>query len=312
MLTRRHFIAATGLAALGVAGGVSAAESGAMEIVRLWPGEPPGGGGPRGPLKETPWGVVSNISTPDVHVFRPEKPNGAAMLVIAGGGYRLISRKAEGYSAARWLNALGYTAFVLTYRLPGEGWHAGPKAPLADAQRAIRLIRARASEFGIEKERVGVLGFSAGGYLAGLASVRSDFQSYSPVDNIDSEPDRPDWTALVYPVITLKTPYDHTSTRRQMLGSHPTPEQVSEWSVETYVNADTPPLLLVHAADDPIANVHHSLIMEQCCEQAKVPVEFVELPKGGHGFGMSKPGKPSYGWSDHLQSWLRKVDAAGT
>lgn len=312
MFTRRQFFAAVGL--LGLLGGVlfhtevSASESGIMKVIPLWPGEPPGGGGPTGKSEETAWGSVSHVVTPDFRAFLPQKPNGAGMLVIAGGGFRQISRQGEGYAAAHWLNQQGYAAFVLTYRLPGEGWNEGPRAPLADAERAMRLIRSKAGEFGIEKDRLGVLGFSAGGYLAGLVSVRSDFPAYNAVDDVDRISARPDWTALVYPVISLQAPFTHTSTRRQMLGSQPDAEEAAEWSVNTFVNRKTPPVLLVHAADDPIAKIEHSFIMERQCEAAHVPVQMVELAAGGHGFGMSRPGKASYGWSDHLAAWLKTVD----
>jgi acetyl esterase/lipase len=277
------------------------------EHVLLWPETVPGGGGPTGTLKSTPWGAVSQISTPDISVFEPQKPNGGAVLIIPGGGYRSISVQGEGYSAAKWLNDRGYAAFVLTYRLPGEGWGDGPKVALEDAQRALRLIRANAATYGIDKNRVGVLGFSAGGHLAGLVATRFGETFYEPIDKIDTFSARPDWVALIYPVISLEQPFTKTSTHRQMVGRG-TVATEAQWSVQTGVNTRMPPVFLVHASDDPIANVAHSEMMEAACKRAKVPVDFVRLPTGGHGFAMGRPGTASLTWSKSFEQWLKRND----
>ena len=167
------------------------------------------------------------------------------MLVAGGGGYKRIEMGTEAEPAARWLAARGITAFVLTYRLPDEGWAEGPSAPLQDAQRALRLIGANAGRFGIEPSRIGVLGFSSGAHLLGLAATRSVFESYRPVDDVDTQPARPALAALIYPVITVKPPYDHTSTRRVLVGDTPSAAQSAEWSVETHVRQHCPPVFLV-------------------------------------------------------------------
>lgn len=277
------------------------------EHVLLWPEAAPGGGGPKGEIKSTPWGAVSQVSTPELSVFLPAKPNGGAVLIIPGGGYRSISVQGEGYSSAKWLNDRGYAAFVLTYRLPGEGWADGPKVAVEDAQRALRLIRANAATYGIDKARVGLLGFSAGGHLAGLAGTRFSESFYEPIDKIDTFSARPDWLALIYPVISLEPPFTKTSTHRQMVGRG-TVATESQWSVQTGVNTRMPPVLLVHAADDPIANIGHSEIMDAACKRAKVPVDFVRLPTGGHGFAMGRPGTASITWSKSFEQWLKRND----
>ena len=276
--------------------------------ISLWPTEPPGGGGPRGEDTVTAWGSVRHVVRPDFQVFLPKKPNGGAALIIAGGGYKQIAVRGEGVSAAKWLNGKGYAAFVLTYRLPGEGWKNGPLAPLQDAQRAMRLIRFNAKEYGIDDDRVGIVGFSAGGHLAGMTSVRSDFSSYEPVDAADKLSDRPDWSALVYPVITLEPPYNKLSSLRQLLGRSPNKQQLAEWSVETYVNRQTPPIFLAAAADDPIVNIHHSEIMKAACDAAHVPTQFVRMQTGGHGFALGRVGTDSMGWTAQFATWLKKVD----
>ncbi|THF52191.1 alpha/beta hydrolase [Allorhizobium terrae] len=282
-----------------------------VNAVPLWPAEPPGGGGPAGNAQANPNKPVTNVAIPTLRMVRPEKPNGTAVLIAPGGGYRFISEKHEGEAAAKWLAARGITAFILTYRLPGEGWMAGPLAPLQDAQRALRMIRFQAASLGLDEKKIGCMGFSAGGHLMGMLSTRFQQNSYQPLDTIDTASSRPDFSILAYPVITLKPPYDHTWTRMMLVGRHPTAEAEAEWSVDAQVKAGDPPFLLVHAKDDPVAKFPNALIMQAACEKAGVPVELIALEKGGHGFGMglSKMGmseKDPVVWTPGLEDWLRK------
>lgn len=274
-----------------------------VATIPLWPGEPPGGGGPGGPVDVSSRGAWSNIATPCLQVYQPDRPNGSAVLVAAGGVYRRIEVGREAHPAATWLAARGITAFVLAYRLPGEAWEAGPLAPLQDAQRAIRLIRASAADYGIDIRRVGVLGFSAGGHLLGLAATRSAFRAF---DAADAQSARPDNAALIYPIITLEPPYDHTSTRRALIGRHPSAEKSGEWSVQIHVRQDCPPIFLAQAEDDEVSNPANSEIMAQACKGAGVPVELLHLSGGGHGFGMGRPDTPSSDWSGSYETWLRQ------
>ncbi|TIX88056.1 alpha/beta hydrolase [Rhizobium sp. P44RR-XXIV] len=301
MMDRRSFLIATAFATLSTT--VRAASSNSM--IQLWPGQPPGGGGPTGPVQRNDKGAVSNIAAPGLEVFAPEKPNGASMLIAAGGGYKRIELGNEAYPAARWLASKGITAYVLTYRLPREGWENWPLAPLQDAQRAMRVIRAEAARRQLDSSRVGVLGFSAGGHLLGLAATRSAFASYQANDAIDGQSARPNLASLIYPVITLKPPYDHTSTRRSLIGSHPDAEASAEWSVETHVRSGCPPVFLAQAEDDPISDPANTLIMADACRKAGIPVELHRLPSGGHGFGMGKPGTPTADWPGWWEQWLR-------
>ncbi|RWX76922.1 alpha/beta hydrolase [Neorhizobium lilium] len=303
MPTRRTILAAISLAALFPRGPLAAGPA----PLALWPSTPPGGGGPPGPIRTRPGGAVRNVSAPSLEVFQAEEPNGMAVLIAAGGGYRRIQNGNEALPAARWLNAHGITAFVLTYRLPGEGWAAGPLAPLQDAQRAIRVIRAGASRFDIHADRIGVLGFSAGGHLLGLAATRSTFITYERVDATDQISARPDFAALIYPIITLKPPYDRTSSRKMLVGEHPDPALTAEWSVEEHVKANCPPMFLAQAKDDPVSDPHNTLLMQAACEQAGIPVELLQLDDGGHGFGMGRPGTASMAWPDAFASWLAKT-----
>ncbi|WP_375382942.1 alpha/beta hydrolase [uncultured Sphingomonas sp.] len=283
------------LAMIGVAGvaGVTPSLIGAARPTSpepLW-ATPPGGGGPSGPVAIDLQGAVSNIAMPTIEAVLPDRPNGAAMLIAGGGGYRRIGEEAEARPAARWLAARGITAFILRYRLPDEGWHDGPLAPLQDAGRAMRMIRARAGLLGIDPSRVGVLGFSAGGHLLGLAAARSAFASYPTTDAIDRQSSRPDLSALIYPVITLEPPYDHTSTRRILIGDHPTPAASAQWSVETHVRAGCPPTFLVQAQDDPISDPHNTLIMRDACVRAGVPVKLRSLASAAMASAWGRPGR---------------------
>ncbi|TFF27578.1 alpha/beta hydrolase [Jiella endophytica] len=277
-----------------------------IDRIALWPGKPPGGGGPTGPEDVSRKGAVSNISQPRLDRVLPERPNGAAILIAAGGGYKRISIGNEGFPAARWLAARGITAYILTYRLPGEGWDVGPLAPLQDAQRAIRVIRAGAMATGIDPERLGVLGFSAGGHLLGMAAAWSGENSYPAVDAADELSARPDAAALIYPVITLEPPYDRTATRRSLVGDNPSQAARDLWSVDSHVRRGCPPMFLLQAADDPIVDPANATIMAEACRAAGIPAELHLLPGGGHGFGMGRAGTPSANWADGMTGWLRR------
>ena len=305
-INRRHLIlGATGLLALpGIARAKDHAEPGGMDdLLPLWPDRPPDGGGPSGPIEVSDKGAMRNIAVPALELYRPERANGMAVLVAAGGGYKRIQMDNEARPAARWLAARGVTAFVLRYRLPGEGWSDGPLAPLQDAQRALRLIAGSAGRWGLDASRIGVLGFSAGGHLMGLATTRSAFASYAPVDALDNGSARPARAALIYPVVTLLPPYDHTSTRVQLVGHHPSREMSADWSVETHVRAHGPPLFLVQAKDDPISDIANTALLDEAARKVGIPVERHVLPSGGHGFGMGRPGTPSAEWPRWYAAW---------
>lgn len=302
MLDRRTLL--KGAAFLAMTGTADAAMQ--LPSIRLWPnGMPGGGGGPTGPANGVRWGSLSHIADPVLDVLKPEKPNGTAVLIAAGGGYTQISITGEAMPAARWLAGLGVTPFILTYRLPGEGWADGPLAPLQDAQRAMRVIRSQARAFALDPARIGVLGFSAGGHLLGLASTRASELSYAPTDTVDGQSARPDFTALIYPVVTLKPPLDNTSSRRQLIGIEPTPEAANTWSVETHVRPGGPPTFLAHAEDDPIADARHSQILAERCRKANIPVELHRFATGGHGFALGRPGTASTDWPRLAEAWAK-------
>jgi acetyl esterase/lipase len=273
-----------------------------LEVIPLWPGEAPGGGGPTWPRNVDDRGGVNNVAKPILEVFRPARPNGSAILVAGGGGYRRIGNGHEAYPAAEWIVAQGITAFVLTYRLPGEGWTVGPEAPLQDAQRAIRLIR---SDQTVARDRVSVLGFSAGGHLMGMAAAWHDHHTYEPVDAVDRLPNLPDAVALIYPVITIEPPYDHTNTRRQLVGPYPTPSMSAAWSVQTHVRRGMPPTFMIQCEDDTVAVPENTLIMAAACQDAGTQVDMQRYLNGGHGFGMGEPDRLPSKWPMAYVEWLR-------
>ena len=284
------------------------------EIIRLWPHGAPGGEG----VTVTP--IVPERSTdpafhdryaqytidPILTVLRPERPDGRSMLLIPGGGYRWAVVDKEGLDVARVFAAQGITCFVLRYRLPADGWAAGPNAPLQDAQRALRLIRSRASGEGLDPEGIAVLGASAGGHLAGLLTARRD-ATYDPVDAADAVSHRPDLTVLMYPVATMTDPHAHAGSRLHLLGATPTPEQITAWSLETMDWTGAPPIFLLHAIDDEAVPVENSLALLSTLRAAKVTTEAHLFQEGGHGFGIRLiAGKPAAVWPDLAAAWAER------
>lgn len=299
-MNRRHFLSYLTLSTLAMRSGLNwaAPSQATTHILPLWPGIPPGGGGPVGEMVISEKGAQRNIVQPTLTLSTPPSPNGRAVLIAAGGGYTRIEMGKEAWPAAAWLTARGYTAYVLSYRLPHEGWRDGAMVSLQDAQRALRLVRQR-------EKHVSVLGFSAGGHLLGMAVTRADFQSYRASDALDNLPATADRAALIYPIITLEQPYTHTSTHKILVGKNASASEDAAWSVQEFVNPHSPPFFLVQAEDDTIANPHNTLIMANACKSHQVPVEMHRYSRGGHGFAMGRPGTPTVAWPEHYERWLK-------
>ena len=252
-------------------------------------------------------GYRRNVSVPDLKVFRPQRPNGHAVLVIPGGAYWFVSVVNEGAELAPRLTAKGFTVFVLTYRLPAEGWRARSDVPLQDAQRALRLIRSRATEFGIDAAKVSVLGFSAGGHLAATLATEHAYKAYASVDPVDAIDARPFAVGLIYPVITMRKPWTHALSRSLLLGDDASEAEVDRRSAELHVSASTPSTFLVHANDDKAVPVENSLRMLDALRKAGRPVEAHLLQEGDHAFGVGRPGTTSSYWIDLFCNWLERV-----
>lgn len=318
MIDRRTLMAGLGIGAGAVlappvvAGSATTQEPG--EWFDLWPGGAPGAPVPlpaeqiveRSSDPLAPDRIMQNIARPRMAVFRPAQPNGAAVLITPGGGYRHVVIDKEGFEMARWLAARGVTAAVLFYRLPHQGWAAGPDTPLADAQRAMRLIRQRSAEFGIDPQRVSVMGFSAGGHLAATLATGFAQLTYAHVDAADRLSARPDGAALIYPVIAMREPLAHPGSRERLLGASPRAEQELAHSPDANVPADAPPCFLLHAEDDDVVPVSNTLAMRDGLKARAIAVDTHLYASGGHGFGISRAaGKPVAGWPETWLGWAR-------
>ena len=328
-MNRRGFLAASAaLAGFGVKGMAQGKidqgwlPSDPSETVKLWPKTPPGGDGVHLDIKIEDYSRDSEvvpdrkayqIGAPMLQVFRAEKPNGAAMLVVPGGGYATLWFDKEGFEISRRFNRAGITCFVLLHRLPGEGWAARADVPLADAQRAIRLVRANAAKFAIDPARLGVMGFSAGGHLAASLATRFDAKVYAPVDKVDRLDARPAFAALLYPVVTMGAG-THQGSRDSLLGPDPSPERIAAYSGENLVTAKTPPTFIAHAADDGTAPfAPNALAMYRALLQAKVPSELHAFEQGGHGFALrGMHGQPWTAWPELFVAWAQDHKFAGT
>lgn len=249
-----------------------------------------------------PESFVQRVAAPYLKLFRPARPNGRTLLVIPGGAYLFVSVANEGVDVAKRFNAKGYTVYVLVYRLPGEGWDKRADVPLADAQRAMRLIRSTAST----GEHVAAIGFSAGGHLA--ATLATDWAAavMPPRDAIDRLEARPDAVGLIYPVITMAADRTNAPSRATLLGPAPSEALVERRSPERHVTATTPPAFLLHAVDDPAVPVDNSLMMLAAMRAAKRPVEAHIVQEGGHGFGTGFAGTPSGMWPELFDAWLTR------
>ena len=286
------------------------------EVLRLWPGEAPGANAttralvPEVPERSTDPAYHDRYARyttePLMHVMRPARPNGAGLLLIPGGGYRWAVVDKEGLDVARVFAAAGVTCYVLRYRLPADGWAAGPDAPLQDAQRALRLVRARAAAEGLDPARVAVLGASAGGHLAGLLAARTD-ATYAALDSADTLPHRPDLTVLLYPVVTLTDPFAHAGSRTQLLGPEPTEAAIAAWSLEQMDWRGAAPTILIHALDDAAVPPENSLKLLETLRGADVPAEAHLFHEGGHGFGVRLiAGRPAEAWPELVQGFGRR------
>jgi acetyl esterase/lipase len=217
----------------------------------------------------------------------------------------------EGYVLARWLAAQGFTAYVLFYRLPGDGWAAGPDVALSDAQRAMRLIRARATRDALDPERVAAIGFSAGGHLCADLATRHAVKTYDPVDAADKLAARPFLAAPLYPVISMSAPDAHMGSRQQLIGKNASAALEAAHSPHLNVSSTTPPCFLCHAEDDNVVPVENSLLLRAALKAAGVAVETHLFTQGGHGFGMTGAvGKPAGLWPELLMSWAHSQGLA--
>ncbi|WP_423146160.1 alpha/beta hydrolase [Rubrolithibacter danxiaensis] len=249
--------------------------------------------------------IISKISRPQLSIYLPskEKATGAGVIICPGGGYWVEAAGHEGADVARKFNESGIAAFVLKYRIPSDETMINREiGALQDAQRAIQLVRENSVKWGVNKNRIGIMGFSAGGHLASTAGTHFN-KEY--IANPKHTSLRPDFMILVYPVISFTDSIGHSGSAEQLLGKNPSPEKIKEYSNELQVTPKTPPTFLVHAKDDPLS-VKNSLVFEKALKENQVPVELYLYEKGGHGYGMNNK-TSSVKWMDLVKEWMIKM-----
>ncbi len=247
--------------------------------------------------------IIRNISKPTLTIFLPpkEKANGTAVVICPGGGYWVNAASHEGTDVAKKFNEMGITAFVVKYRIPNEKWMINTEiGPLQDAQQAIKTVRENAAKWNIDPNRIGIMGFSAGGHLASTAGTHFKKEM---IDNPTHTSLRPDFMILIYPVISF-TGIGHQGSAEQIIGKNPAPEKIKEYSNEMQVTPETPPAFLVHASDDDVVNVMNSVVFYDSLINNKVKAEMHIYQQGGHGFGMFVP-KSKELWMQTCYNWMK-------
>jgi acetyl esterase/lipase len=247
----------------------------------------------------------SQVTDPTLEVFLApaDKANGSAVVICPGGGYSVLAYDHEGIQVARWFNAIGIAGVILKYRLPSDAIMADKSVgPLQDAQEAIRLVRRNAAAWGIDPKRIGILGFSAGGHLAATASTLFAEKVYEPADKASA---RPDFSILVYPVISMQTGVSHGGSRANLLGPDPDVALCTKFSADERVGPQTPPAFLIHSADDGAVPLENSLRYCLALRNHGVAGELHVYPRGGHGYGLGiNPDSPA-SWPEVLKLWLQ-------
>ncbi len=247
---------------------------------------------------------ISDVVTPTLTRFTPVDPNGTSVIICPGGGYARLAIDHEGVEVAKEFNKHGVTAFVLKYRLPGDSIMIDKSiGPLEDAQQAIRIVRSNATAWGLSPNKIGIMGFSAGGHLASTAATH--FNSLADETVKDTTSVRPDFVMLIYPVISFNDNITHKGSKDNLIGKNPSKELVEKFSNELQVTKDSPPTFLVQAGDDHTVPVENSIRYYEACLKNHVPAEMHLYPNGGHGFGLHNKTTDDE-WFNRLQNWMKK------
>lgn len=253
---------------------------------------------------------ITAVDKPEIEVYLPAKhyATGEAVIILPGGGYRILAYNHEGVDVAKMFNSKGIAGIVVKYRLPiTENNIDGKISPFLDAQRAVRLTRFNAADWGIDSNKIGIMGFSAGGHLASTLGTHFN-EEYFTTDEIDKLNCKPDFMILMYPVITFKQPYLHMGSRTNLIGANPTEELINFYSNELQVTKETPPTFLIHAQDDEGVPVENSINFFKSLKKNNVPAEIHIFQEGGHGFGLAtKKGRLSE-WQELCLSWIKSIN----
>ena len=254
---------------------------------------------------------IANVQDPTIEVYLPNKQiaTGEAVVIYPGGGYAILAYDWEGTDFAKWLNSQGIAGIVVKYRLPiSESLTDAKEVPLLDAQRAIRMTRANAEAWNIDPGKVGVMGFSAGGHLASTVSTQYDHEVDRAKDAIDALSARPDFSILVYPVISFRDAAVHSGSRKNLIGDNASQELQDRFSGELNVDENTPPTFLVHAQDDKGVPIENSLLYYNALNKHGIPASLHIYPKGGHGFGFGMGKGAVENWRSVLLDWINHLD----
>ncbi len=282
--------------------------SGQSKIIEVWNGKVPSSI-PNSTYKETVdsayWIKIRFVTNPSLQVYPApaDKNTGTAVVVCPGGGYYGLSYVGEGIDVAKWLNQLGITAVVLHYRLPDDVIMKNKSiAPLQDGQEAIRIVRRNAKEWGINPHKIGIMGFSAGGHLASTVSTHFNEKVYNPIDSTSA---RPDFSLLIYPVISMDSTITHAGSRESLLGKYPSPEMVKHFSNALQVTAKTPQAFMIHSLDDGTVPVENSIEYALAMKKHNIPCELHIYEHGGHGYGLGKKNSGTESsWTNACEKWL--------
>jgi acetyl esterase/lipase len=311
----RYALIAMGLAA-GLAPAMAATGPSGAEEIAIWPGTAPGSQGASAKQEVVERSkdpavkdrAVFGVTRPTLEVWKPQTPNGTAVIVMPGGAYQRVVVDKEGMEMGDRLTKDGVTVFVLTYRLPVGGHAQAANVALQDAQRAVRLVRKNAQEWGLKPDHIGVMGFSAGGHVAASLGTSFDKKVYDAVDDADTVSARPDFLALIYPVISMDAGVTHEESRRNLLGTEPSEAAINEYSADKHVRADMPPTFLLHADDDSQVTTENTIRFYRALKAAKVSTELHIFRKGEHGFGLRfTKGLPVAVWPDLYVAWARNL-----
>lgn len=297
------------------AGAASAAPLKTRDVIELWPAGV-GPGSEKSPAQLTvterskvaywPDRIVTGITRPNLTAIVPDRPNGTAVIVAPGGAYSRIVLDKEAAEMARWLNPYGVTVLLMQYRLPAEGHENGRDVPLQDAQRAIRLVRQNAKEWGLQPNKIGFLGGSAAGHMGASLGAQFAKKVYAPVDAADTLSARPDFLILLYPVVSMEDKFTHMESRTNLLGKDPSPDVIKEYSPDRQVTKDSPKTFIVNAKDDPVVPPVNSKMYCDALKKVGVACELHTFDEGGHGFGIRDARQlPVSTWPQLAAAWMK-------
>ena len=284
----------------------------AQENIKLWQAEAiPYSNGTIGDEENLEGGRVSNVQDPSIYVYLPEKDKatGAAVVICPGGGYRLLAINHEGHDIAKWYNEIGIAGIVVKNRLPtSDNITCKSEVAMFDAQRAVRMTRYNAEEWGLDKNKIGIMGFSAGGHLASTVGTHYDYGRKNVTDPIEQESCRPDFMVLMYPVIDMSGDIKHSGSMRNLIGEDASEAQVTRFSNQMQVTADTPPTILIHSVDDSGVPAANSVVFYEALVDKGVPAELHIFNSGKHGYGLGRKDGTSHNyWPKNVEAFILDI-----